>query len=101
MAQAGTEPREMEFEKLITHLEILEETASEQKNLRVSKKVKEPIVKMTRSEVIRGQKMDPPLIPKLEIKVVTSARSSRVKIILRGKPIIRNIASIKTTSKVS
>ena len=55
--------------------------------------VNEPTVRMTRAEVIRDPKLDPPLTPKLEIigaitaiTCVTSASSSRAKILPRGKP---------------
>ena len=69
--------------------------------------VKEPIVKIIRDDVIRNPRLDSPLTTKLErtvaitsIKVVTSASSLRVKILLCGKPTTQSTASQRTNLKV-
>ena len=74
MTQAGTDLREMEFEQLITHLEILEETAPEHKDSEGNQEGKRAKVKMTRTEVVRVPKMDQSLMLKLEITAAITTK---------------------------
>ena len=53
MAQTGTEPRETEFDKIITHLEILDEKAPEQKDSEGNQEVKRA---QSQNNKIRGNK---------------------------------------------
>ena len=67
----------------------------------------EPLTRTTRAGVIRNPRLDSPLAPKLEIiaaittiQVVTSASSSRARILLRGNPTTQRISSLRNISKV-